>query len=142
MLKTENILAFDFGTKHIGVALGDLFTKNARPLVSVHRKNKSYDWQVIADLLKEWQPMALVVGRPLTLEGEEQEISRLAAKFANQLRGRFGLEVHEVDERLTSQQARDIIAETDPKRFGKRNQKERIDQMAAQIILQAWFDEH
>lgn len=141
MLKTENILAFDFGTKHIGVALGDQLIKDARPLTSIHRKNKTYDWEQIGALIHEWQPQALVVGKPLTLAGEEQEISRLAAKFANQLRGRFEIEVHEVDERLTSQLARDIIADTNHTRFGKRTQKERIDQVSAQIILQAWFDE-
>jgi len=136
-----NIIGFDFGTKYIGISLGDTMIRNARGISSIHRKNKRYDWEQITQLINKWEPAALVVGQPLTLDGKEQEISRLAAKFANQLRGRYNLNVFEVDERLTSRLAQDIIKNTEDKRFAKKKHKDAKDQVAAQIILQTWFDE-
>lgn len=132
----SNVLGFDFGTQYIGVAIGQLVTKDARPLLSIHRKNKQRDWQLIKDLINKWRPESLVVGRPLTLDGQSQEMTRLCTKFANQLRERFNLPVFEEDERLTSMQAQAIMK--DMKYKG--NRKDLIDQIAAQIILQSWLD--
>ncbi len=132
----STVLGFDFGTKYIGVALGQTLTKVAKPLLSITRKNKEHDWKIIQELIEKYQPECLVVGKPLTLDGQEQKLTRLCAKFANRLRGRFNLPVFEEDERLTSMQAQAIIK--DMKYRG--NKKQLVDKIAAQIILQSWMD--
>jgi len=134
----SNVLGFDFGTKYIGVAIAPLLTKNARALTVIARKNKKHDWQLITDLISKWQPAVLVVGKPLTLDGREQKLSQLAAKFAKQLHGRFNLPVFEEDERLTSMQATAIIKSANY----KGNKKAMVDKIAAQLILQSWLNDN
>jgi len=131
------VLAFDFGEQRIGVAVGDSEVGIAHPLTMIDAADRQRRFAAIAALVAEWRPAQLVVGLPSHLDGAEHELSRLARKFAAQLSGRFGLPVEFVDERLTS-----VSAELSLTAAGvaPRKRKLRIDQVAAQEILQDYFD--
>lgn len=133
--KTGTVLAFDFGERRIGVAVGDTAVGIAHPLTTVDAADRQRRFAAIAALLEEWRPAQLVVGLPAHLDGTEHEMSRRARKFAAQLSGRFGLPVALVDERLTS-----VAAEVSLTAAGVAPRKLRIDQVAAQEILQDYFD--
>jgi putative Holliday junction resolvase len=100
----RSFLAFDFGTRRVGVASGNTVLGFAQPLRTVTAEGEAR-FAAIGALLREWQPDALVVGVPLHPDGAPHEQTRRARRFANQLRGRFGLPVHEVDERYTTTEA-------------------------------------
>lgn len=100
----RSFLAFDFGTRRVGVAGGNTLLGRAHPLRTVAAEGQAR-WTAIADLVREWQPDALVVGVPFHPDGAEHQNTRLARRFGRQLNGRFGLPVHEVDERYTTTEA-------------------------------------
>ena len=127
----NTLLCFDFGTKRIGVAVGQFITQTATPLETVKNKNKRPDWDHIKRLIDEWQPDALIVGVPLNMMGEMQEMTVASEKFMRQLHGRFHLPVYDVDERLSSFEA--------AQRTGKTTD---LDPVAAQAILETWFAEN
>jgi len=127
----NTLLCFDFGTKRIGVAVGQFITQTATPLQTVKNKNKRPDWDHIKRLIDEWQPDALIVGVPLNMMGEMQEMTVASEKFMRQLHGRFHLPVYDVDERLSSFEA--------AQRTGKTTD---LDPVAAQAILETWFAEN
>ena len=133
------VLAFDFGTKRIGVAMGEWETRSAHALETIAAEANEARFGRIAELLGEWRPVELVVGLPLTLDGEEHDLTRRCRRFANQLHGRFGLPVRLVDERLTSVEAERRLAEA-----GVRGEKRRAltDSLAAQEILQDYFENY
>jgi putative Holliday junction resolvase len=95
----RTLLAFDFGLKRIGVAVGQTQTRSASRLTTVSVKREHPDWTAIAKLIEIWTPDALVVGLPLNMDGSEQEMTLRAKRFGRQLEGRFGLPVHLVSER-------------------------------------------
>ena len=130
------VLAFDFGTKRIGVAVGDLALRIAHPLITLESTQNEQRFNAIAELIKEWQPVLLVVGLPAYMDGSEHEISRLCRRFALRLEQRFKLRTVLVDERLSSHAAELSLADT-----GAARTKTLIDQVAAQHILQSFFDE-
>lgn len=132
------LLAFDFGTKRIGVAVGNSFAGTSQPLTTLHGEQNDQRFAAIGALVQEWQPVALVVGLPCNDDGTPHELTRLCTRFANRLKGRFKLPVILVDERYTSATASMQLAE-----MGVRGirQKPLLDQVAAQQILQAYFDE-
>ena len=132
------LLAFDFGTKRIGVATGNTLLRRASPLTTIADEKTTARFAKIAALLDEWQPCALVVGRPCNDDGTPHELTALCRRFANRLKGRFNLPVILVDERYTSHSA---SAQLDEQGIHGRKQKALIDQYAAQQILQAYFDE-
>lgn len=127
------LLGFDYGTRKIGVAVGQSLTGTATPLTTLHLVGNQPDWQSIERLIDEWKPDALVVGLPPGVEGEAAEMKLLAQRFARRLGGRFGLPVHMADEHLTSREAWS--------RIGGRAMKDvtRIDAMAAKLILETWL---
>ena len=131
------VLAFDFGTSKIGVAVGDWETRMAHPLEVIRGEANDPRFARIAALIEEWRTGQLVAGLPLSLDGEEHDLSRRARRFANQLNGRFQLPVTRVDERLTSVEADARLREAGLK-AGSRKQVE--DSVAAQQILQDHFD--
>lgn len=96
------ILAFDYGEKRIGVAVGNTVTKTAEPLTIIQQKNQDERWKAIEQLIEEWQPQLLVVGLPKHPDGAEHEMTHRAKRFGNQLHGRFQKQVVWVDERYTS----------------------------------------
>ena len=130
-------LAFDFGEARIGVAEGDAEVGTAHPLATVTGEGNDAKFAAIAKLVSEWQPRQLVVGLPAHTDGSEHELTRLCRKFGRRLHGRFGLPVYWVDERLSSLYAESLLAEAQV--FG-RKQKAVLDQVAAQAILQGFFE--
>ena len=137
------ILAFDFGVKRIGVAVGEWPLAQAHPLTTIHGEANAVRFAAIEALLKEWRPVSLVVGLPLALDGSAHEMTARCTRFANQLRGRFGLPVETAEERLTSVEAEARLCDSGhgacDARYA-RSAKEHVDALAAQIILQCYFD--
>lgn len=133
------VLAFDFGLKRIGIAVGDWETRLAHPLDLISAEDNDTRFSRIGQLIAEWRPVSLVVGLPLSMEGAEHDLTRRARRFANQLHGRFGLPVALVDERLTSFDADLRLREAGVK---GRDRKGLDDRLAAQQILQDFLDQH
>jgi len=131
------VLAFDFGEKRIGVAIGDLEVGIAHPLLTIDNESNEVRFSEIGALIAEWKPVQLVVGLPLHMDGTEHELTRLCRRFARRLEGRFGLPVHLVDERLTSVEASQSLRQAGIRGMA---QKVMVDQVAAQHILQSHLD--
>ena len=130
-------LAFDFGTKSIGCAIGQSITGTAQALPAFKAQDGIPNWEAIEKCLKEWKPDVVIVGLPLNMDGTEQDLTLRARKFANRLQGRFGVNVHLQDERFTTTQARSEIFE----RGGfKALKKGKIDGVSACLILESWFE--
>ena len=131
-----SILAFDFGLRQIGVAVGNRVTGTSQPLSILRARDGVPDWAAVAALIEEWQPEMLVVGQPLHMDGTESELSRLAEKFGRRLEGRFQLKVEYVDERLSSFEAKQLLGESG---HSGNYRAEPADSLAAQLILQSWL---
>ena len=131
------VLAFDFGLRRIGVALGTTQLRSARPLTTIDAEATRERFAAIGALIDEWQPDRLVVGVPLHADGTAHELTVRARRFARQLAGRHGLPVIEVDERHTTELARAALRESGR---GGRSDRALRDAVAAQIILQAYRD--
>lgn len=129
-------MAFDFGTQRIGVACGQSISGSARPVSVLKAKDGIPDWDQIGKLIAQWQPDVLVVGLPYNMDGSESDLLQRAIKFANRLNGRFHKPVYGMDERLSSREARDHAFDTQ-----SGNKQMTIDHIAAQIILENWFNE-
>lgn len=131
------LLAFDFGEKHIGIAVGDAETGLAHALEHIAAEANAERFARIEALIAEWRPMRLIVGLPLSMDGSEHDMTRRARRFARQLEGRFGLPVDFADERLSSAAAEDLLRE---RGRGGREHKHESHALAAQIILQDYLD--
>lgn len=131
-------MAFDFGTKSIGSAIGQEVTGTASPLKAFKANDGIPHWEEIEKQIKEWQPHLLVVGLPTDLHGKALEtITPRAKKFAQRLHGRFGLAVEMHDERLSTREARtDLFAMGGYKALSKGN----VDCQSAVVILESWFE--
>ena len=132
------LLAFDFGTQRIGVAVGNTFSSSAQPLITIDEEKNELRFAAIARLIGEWQPCALLVGLPGNDDGTPHQLTALCRRFAKRLHGRFGLPTLWVDERYTSLAASEQL---NKQGIRGRQQKNLIDQYAAQQIMQAYFDE-
>lgn len=130
------VLAFDFGLKRIGVAVGDELIGVARPLTTITTETRAARFAAISGLIEEWQPHTLVVGLPLRDDGGEHPFGRSCRRFANQLAGRYGIPAVLVDERWTSALAAAELCES----ATRHRKKSTIDQLAAREILQSYFD--
>lgn len=117
--------------------MGNQETGTSQPLLTLRARDGIPDWVQIGKLLQEWQPVRLVVGQPLNMDGTESELSRLAAKFGRRLEGRFGLPVEYMDERLSSFEAKQQMREAGHAGDYRKNP---IDDLAAQLILQSWLN--
>lgn len=131
------LLGFDFGEKRIGVAVGETMLKLAHPLTTIHAEENAVKFAQIESIIQEWRPQLLVVGLPMHLDGEAHLLTQLAKKFAQRLEGRFNLPVIMIDERLSSAEAAQSLKDSGI--YGQQ-QKAMIDQVAAQTILQSYFD--
>ena len=118
--------------------MGNTVLRVARPLTTIAAEANAARFQALAALIDEWQPELLVVGRPVHADGAPHEMTARAERFARQLEGRFGIEVARVDERYTTEEAESTLAAAGV-RAGDR--KAVRDEVAAQLILQAWFDD-
>ena len=126
------VIAFDFGEKRIGSAVGQTLTGTAAPLATIRVRGTKPDWDAIDRLIADWKPDALVVGLPLNMDGTEQWITRRAQRFADGLHSRSGLPVHLADERLSTREAWERLIERGTRREGP-------DPIAAQVILEGWL---
>lgn len=136
-LSTGTVLAFDFGKKRIGVAVGEREMRLAHPLTTIHGEMTKQRFEAIGKLIEAWQPVLLVVGLPTHADGAEHELTQLSRRFARRLEGRYGIKSILVDERYTTITAKSALGELGIK--GKK-QKPMLDQIAAQHILQSFFD--
>ena len=134
---SSTVIAFDFGEKRIGVAVGDLTVRIAHPHATIRAEDNATRFAEIAKLFDEWRPGRVIVGLPLHPDGAEHEMTRLARRFARRLEGRFGCPVSLVDERLTSRAAESRLRESGA---STRRVDDAIDQAAAREILEAWFE--
>jgi putative Holliday junction resolvase len=135
---TGTVLAFDFGEKRIGVAVGESLLRQAHPLTVIHGEGNVERFSAIAKLIEEWRPVSLLVGLPVALDGTPHAMTARCTRFANQLRGRFGLSVDYADERLSSVEAEDRLRAAG---HDARRAKANVDAVAAQLILQCYFDQ-
>ncbi|WNZ56631.1 Holliday junction resolvase RuvX [Microbulbifer sp. EKSA008] len=136
MNKPVTALAFDFGTRSIGVAYGQSLTGGARELAPLPAKDGKPNWDSVEGLIKEWQPHLLLVGLPLNMDGSESEFGVRARKFSQRLHGRYGLPVELIDERLSTRAAKEEANER-----GHRGNyaQDPVDSIAARIILEDWL---
>ncbi|MEY3218766.1 MAG: Holliday junction resolvase RuvX [Pseudomonadota bacterium] len=122
-------LGFDYGTKRIGIAVGQRLTGTATPLIALKTRKKKPDWDAISTVINTWKPAALVVGLPLLADGSDSQSTLNARHFMHQLQQRFGLPVHGMDETLSSYAAQEFSPDPD----------DPLDAIAAQLILESWF---
>ena len=134
----HTILAFDFGARWIGVAVGDTETRLASPLGMFEAESRTSRIAEVETLVREWRPERLLVGLPLAMDGGEGDMTRRAQRFARQLEARFRLPVELADERLSSVAAEATLRETGR---GGRRHKHLAHALAAKIILQSYLDE-
>lgn len=132
------VLAFDFGEKRIGVAVGECEMRTASALTTLDAETNDARWSGIGRLLDEWKPVALVVGLPLSPDGEAHDMTARAQRFARQLEGRYRLPVALQDERFTSAEADAQLRDGGQKDW--RERKKQLDAHAAQLILKDYFD--
>ncbi len=133
----NQVLAFDFGMSRIGVATGQSITNTASPLSPIAARDGAPDWGIIASLIAEWSPDALVIGIPLNFDGTISDMAHRARKFANRLNERFKIPCFLMDERLSTAEAKEIHFAAG----GSDNFKEEsVDGIAAQLILESWFN--
>lgn len=132
----RRVLAFDFGTRRIGVASGQELLGTGQPVAMLPARDGIPDWQQLAHLLEEWRPDLVVVGLPLNMDDTENEMCARARKFGKRIHGRFHLPVEMVDERLTSFEAKgEVMAAGGSRDFGRHG----VDDRAAVLILETWF---
>lgn len=137
--RSDAYLGFDFGNKKIGIAVGYADTGIASPLQTLRSHNQVPDWNGISKLIAEWQPTGLVVGISKQQDGSDNIITPRMQKFCRQLHGRFNLPVHQIDEALTTFAAKQLLF--DDLKVSAAKLWRVQDQLAAQLILQSWFNE-
>ena len=123
------VLSFDYGTQKIGVAIGNTLTRQARPLEILSPRTRERRFALIQTLIDRWEPELVIVGLPLAADGTDQYTTLQARRFANQLRGRYGVTVEMIDERGSSMEAQALLGTHDPD-----------DAVAAAVILQRYLD--
>jgi len=135
----RTVMAFDFGLRQIGVAMGNSLLGTTQPLPILRAKDGLPEWRVLEDLVDTWRPDLLVVGDPIHMDGSDSELCEQASKFARRLHGRLGLDVAMVDERLSSFEAKYNSREQGHRGDFKRQP---VDSLAAELILRTWLAEN
>ncbi|MFW1810169.1 Holliday junction resolvase RuvX [Acinetobacter ursingii] len=136
MPSMQMIMAFDFGTQKMGMAVGQSTIESANPLALFPMKDGIPDWNQLLKIVKEWQPNLFLVGLPLNMDDSESELSTRARKFARRLRHQTNIETWMVDERLTTREARDELDAYHDQGRGKRLS---ADSLAAALLIQSWY---
>lgn len=132
----RTVLGFDFGTKSIGVAVGQEITGTAAPLNALKAVDGIPDWDILERIFAEWQPQLAVVGLPLNMDGTNQQITFAAKKFANRLNAKYKVKVETLDERLTTVEAKSELFEMGGY---KKLEKGKVDSVSACLILESWM---
>jgi putative Holliday junction resolvase len=135
----RTLLGFDYGSKRIGIAVGQELTRNANGLRTLHNTHSGPDWPAIDDLIKQWQPELLVVGMPHNMDDSPHPLADSVRNFGKQLEQRYNLPVVWIDEKLSSLEAEQQLAHSGKSRADKRD-KANIDKLAAAVILQTWLN--
>ena len=135
------VLGFDVGTRRIGVAMGNTLSGTARAIAMVAARDEGPDWDAIGALVREWRPDRLVVGEPLTLDGESQPATHMARRFAREAAERFALPVDLIDERSSSREAERRFASARRDGRARRRDAKAMDALAAQVIVERWLGE-
>jgi len=133
------VIAFDFGLKRTGVAVGNTVTGSATPECTLISKDKTPDWEGISKLFKEWQPSQIVVGMPTELDGSESHLKKRIDRFCNQIQGRYNVAVDQENEQFTSIEAAQRLKQLRQSGRKKKVSKEEVDKIAATIILENWM---
>lgn len=136
MHKVGTYLAFDYGTRKIGVAVGQTVTLTANPLNPLLAHQGLPDWNQISKLIDQWQPVGFIVGIPLNMDGSVQTITKKALAFANELSKRYNMPVHQIDERLTTVEAKQKLFDLGGYKALKETS---VDSFAAKLMLEAWM---
>ncbi len=136
---SDTFLGFDFGTKKIGVSIGQLTTKTANSLQTLRSPNQTPNWQAIEKLVQEWQPAGFVVGISRQHDGTDNPVTPKMLKFCRQLNGRFNLPVHQQDEMLSTFEAKQMLF--DDVHVNATKLWAVQDELAAQLILQSWLNQ-
>jgi len=136
-MSVKQVLGFDFGEQRIGVASGQTITQSASPVATLNAVNNKPDWAGIEQLIKQWNPDALIVGLPYYLDGSKSDMTKRAEKFSRQLEGRFHLPVYTHNEALSSFEAESFLQDKK-----KQHDKQDIDKIAAAIIVQSWLEQN
>jgi len=136
----HTLLALDYGQKRIGIAVGTTLTGTSHPLATVRNRRDGTDWDHLGQLIRTWEPEALVLGLPLHADGSSHALSEEVRRFARQLEGRFRLKVYLVDEHLTSWEAAQALTVQRQQGRRRRIRREEIDAGAAQRILQDFLE--
>lgn len=139
MYYLSTVIAFDFGLKRTGIAVGNTLTGSASPECTLQSRNERPDWEGITKLFAEWQPDQLVVGMPTELDGSENPLNKRINRFCNQLNGRYNLPVDQENEQFTSIEAADRLKELRQTGRKKKVEKDEVDKIAASIILENWM---
>lgn len=139
-ITSTTYLGFDFGTKKIGIAVGQTSTVSASPLQTVRSINQTPNWEIISQLINEWQPIGLVVGISRQQDGTDNPVTPRMLKFCRQLEGRYSLPVYQQDETLSTFEAKQLLF--DEVHLGAAKLWDVQDQLAAQLILQTWLNKH
>jgi putative Holliday junction resolvase len=133
----NTVLAFDFGTKSIGVAVGQLVTGTASPLDALKAQDGIPNWDLVAQVFSEWNPDLAVVGLPVNMDGSNQQVTFAAKKFANRLNAKYKVKVETCDERLTTVEAKARLFELGG--YKKLN-KQKVDSVSACLIFESWLE--
>ncbi len=137
-LSTDNYLGFDFGNKKIGIAVGQSTTGISSPLKTIRSINQQPNWELISQLINEWQPAGLIVGISKQSDGKDNPITPRTRKFCRQLEGRYHLPVHQMDESYSTFEAKQMLF--DELKVNAEKLWDVQDQLAAQLILQSWLN--
>jgi len=140
-MNTQTLFGIDFGTKKLGIAVGQTLTRTAMGIAVMPVRNLEPDWSELDKLVQRWKPDAFVIGMPWNMDGTANPMTGHAKKFAGQLSARYDKPCHQVDERLSTREARDITRHN-AELLGKRpNDRAKVDAMVAQLLLESWLEQ-
>ena len=133
------VIAFDFGLKRTGVAVGNTVIGSATPECTISSKDEQPNWDDISKLFKEWQPTQIVVGMPIELDGSENPLKKRIDRFCNQIQGRYNVPVDQENEQFTSIEAAQRLKQLRQSGRKQKVSKDEVDKIAAAIILENWM---
>lgn len=137
-LNSDTYLGFDFGNKKIGTAIGQTTTSIASPLKTIRSINQQPNWEIISQLIEEWNPAGLIVGISKQADGSDNIVTPRMFKFCRQLEGRYNIPVHQIDEAFSTFEAKQMLF--DDLHVSATKLWDVQDQLAAQLILQSWLN--